>query len=157
MQGHPLDVVGIEAHEAVELGAIGEGGERISEAIGGVTVEVPLAGESRPAGEDSQGDDLARTERGLRSWPPFFSQARLAEVVDRNVECGEEGVHVEHEESAPFLSGSGSKPTLERGHLPLKPSTGNSHQAFKRGVPVKKTHDYTHNYRGYWSDGGSAG
>jgi hypothetical protein len=22
------------------------------------------------------------------------------------------------------------------------------------GVPVKKTHDYVHRYRGYWSDGG---
>src|ERR671912_30414 len=24
----------------------------------------------------------------------------------------------------------------------------------RRGVPVKKTHDYIHHYRGYWSDGG---
>ncbi|MGF1471945.1 MAG: phosphoribosyltransferase, partial [Rubrobacteraceae bacterium] len=45
--------------------------------------------------------------------------------------CGEEGVHVEHEESVPFPSGSVSKPTLERGHLPLKSRTDNSHQTFK--------------------------
>jgi hypothetical protein len=57
--------------------------------------------------------------------------AGVAEVVHHDVECGEEGVHVEHEESVPFLSGSGDKPTLKRGHLPLKSSTNNSHQAFK--------------------------
>jgi hypothetical protein len=27
----------------------------------------------------------------------------LAEVVDRNVECSEEGVHIEHEGSVPYL------------------------------------------------------
>jgi len=40
-------------------------------------------------------------------------------------------VHVEHEGSVPFPSGLGSRPTLERGHLPLKSSMDNSHQAFK--------------------------
>ena len=25
---------------------------------------------------------------------------------------------------------------------------------WRRRVPVKKTHDYIHHYRGYWSDGG---
>jgi len=40
-------------------------------------------------------------------------------------------VHLDHEESVPFPWGSGSKPTLEGGHLPLKSSTDNSHQAFK--------------------------
>ncbi|MGF1473315.1 MAG: choice-of-anchor Q domain-containing protein, partial [Rubrobacteraceae bacterium] len=49
------------------------------------------------------------------------------------VKCGEEGVHVEHEESVPFPSGSVSKPTLERGHLPLKSRTDNSHQTFNGG------------------------
>jgi non-specific serine/threonine protein kinase len=55
----------------------------------------------------------------------------VAKVVDRDVKCGEEGVHVEHEESVPFPRGSGSKPTLERGHLLLKSSSYNSHQALK--------------------------
>jgi hypothetical protein len=40
-------------------------------------------------------------------------------------------VHVEHEESVPFPWGSGSKLTLKGGHLPLKSSTYNSHQAFE--------------------------
>jgi hypothetical protein len=40
-------------------------------------------------------------------------------------------VHIEHEESVPFPSGSVGKPTLEGGHLPLKSSSYNSHQAFK--------------------------
>src|ERR687897_1486767 len=42
-----------------------------------------------------------------------------------------EGVHVEHEGSVPFPSGSDSRPTPERGHLPLKSSIDNSHQASK--------------------------
>ena len=66
------------------------------------------------------------------SWPAYW-RVGLAEVVERNVECSEEGVHIEHEGSVPFPSGSGGKPTLECGHLPLKFCTGNSHQAFKRG------------------------
>src|SRR5215204_6348166 len=44
----------------------------------------------------------------------------VAEVVDHNVQCGEEGVHIEHKSSVPFPWGSGSKPTLVCGHLPLK-------------------------------------
>src|SRR5215208_8200657 len=55
----------------------------------------------------------------------------VVEGVDHNVKCGQEGVHVEHEGSVPFPWGSGSRPTLERGHLPLKSSIDNSHQAFK--------------------------
>src|SRR5215208_3584927 len=55
----------------------------------------------------------------------------VVEVVDHNVKCGQEGVHVEHEGSVPFPWGSGSRPTLERRHLPLKSSIDNSHQAFK--------------------------
>src|SRR3712207_5237070 len=53
----------------------------------------------------------------------------LAEVVHHDVKCGEEGVQIDHW-PVPFPSGSGSKPTLNRGHLPLKFSTDNSHQAF---------------------------
>jgi hypothetical protein len=53
----------------------------------------------------------------------------LAEVIDDDLECGEEGVHIEHG-SVPFPSGLGGKPTLVRGHLPLKSSPPNSHQAF---------------------------
>src|SRR5215216_5603532 len=52
----------------------------------------------------------------------------VAEVVDHNVQCGEEGVHIEHKSSVPFPWGSGSKPTLGCGHLPLK----------LRGIPPTK-------------------
>ena len=52
-----------------------------------------------------------RRERSLRSWPPFRGMG-VAEVVNHNVECGEEGVQIDHEESVPFPSGSVSKPTL---------------------------------------------
>src|SRR5215210_6162608 len=130
MQDESLDELCVGAYAAVELGAAWQGREGRAQAALSVAVEVPLAGESRPPGEDGQGDDLARTEGGLRSWPPF-RRTGVAEVIDHDVECGEEGVHVEHEESVPFPSGSGSKPTLKGGHLPLKSSTDNSHQAFK--------------------------
>ena len=61
----------------------------------------------------------------------FLAALGAAEVVDHNVEYGEEGVHIEHKESVPFPSGSVSKPTLIRGHLSLKLRPNNSHQAFK--------------------------
>ncbi len=51
-------------------------------------------------------------------------------VVDHDVECCEEGVHVEHEESVPFPPGLVGRPTLIRGHLPLKFRADYSHQAF---------------------------
>src|SRR5215208_318015 len=131
LHGDLLEGGGVEAHEAVELGTVREGRERSSQMGLGIAVEVPFASESRPAGEDGEGDDLALAEGGWWSRASLFGSLRLAEVVDHNVEYGEEGVHVEHEESVPFPVGSGSKPTLERGHLPLNSSTDNSHQAFK--------------------------
>ena len=138
VQEESLDELRVRAHQPIELGTLGKGGEGICEVGLGVAVEVPLAGEPRPAGEQGEGDDLARTERCVWSWLPFWCVG-LAEVVDRNVECSEEGVHIEHEGSAPFPWGLGGKPTLECGHLPLKFRTGNSHQAFEsRGrLPVK--------------------
>ncbi len=65
-----------------------------------------------------------------------FLRAGLAKVVHHDVECGEEGVRVDHE-SVAFPSGIGiGKPTLDHGHLPIKIRTGNSHQAFK---PLKRS------------------
>src|SRR5829696_10462366 len=97
----------------------------------GVAIEVLFAGESRPPAEDREGDDLATTERGIRTGSAPFGLMRVAKFIDDDVKCGEEGVHVEHEQSVPFPSGLVSKPTLVRGHLPLKSSMDNSHQAFK--------------------------
>ena len=59
MQGYLLDGLSIEAHEPVELRTVGQGRECSSQMALGVAVEVSLAGESRPAGEDGEGDDLA--------------------------------------------------------------------------------------------------
>jgi hypothetical protein len=122
----------MEAHEAVELGTVGQGRERSSQMCLGVAVEVPFAGEPGPAGEDREGDDLALAEGGRRSGASLFGGPRLAKIVDDELECGEEGVHVEHAESVPFPWGSGGKPTLRRWHHPLKSSPPNSHQAFER-------------------------
>src|SRR5215212_4537486 len=66
----------------------------------------------------------------LRTWLLRWRMG-VAKIVHHNVKCGEEGVHIDHEESVPFPLGSGSKPTLANGHLPLKYSPDNSHQAFK--------------------------
>jgi len=94
-----------------------------------VAIEVPFAVEAAPAGEDSEGDDLALAKGGFRT-RTLFRRLSLAKVVDHDIKCGEEGVHIDHE-SVPFPSGSGSRPTLERGCLPLKFRADNSHQAFK--------------------------
>jgi len=127
----------MEAHEPVELRTVGQGGERASQMALGVAVEVSLAGESRPAGEDREGDDLACGKGGFGAGASLLGAVGLAEVIDDDVECGEEGVHVKHEESVPFPTGSGGKLTLRRGHLPLKSSPPNSHQAFK-GWPTRE-------------------
>ena len=91
MQQESLDEFRVRAHQAIELGTLGKGGEGICEVGLGVAVEVPLACEPRPAGEEGEGDELARTERWVWSWLPFW-RVGLAEVVDRKVEYGEEGV-----------------------------------------------------------------
>src|SRR5919107_6145379 len=131
MQHESLDELRAGAHKAVELGTLGQGREGVSEAACGVAIEVPLAVETAPTREDGEGDDLAFGEGRIGTGTPSWWSG-LAKVVDHNVECGEEGVHIDHEESVPFPSGIGiGKPTLACGHLPLKSSTHNSHQAFK--------------------------
>ncbi len=131
MQGRLFDELRVEANQPIELRAIGQGREGVSEMVAGVAVEVAFAGESRPPGEDGQGYDLTFGE-GRTGAGPLFWLTGLAEVIHYDVECGEEGVHVDHEESVPFPSGSVlGKSTLIRGHLPLKFPTDNSHQAFK--------------------------
>ncbi len=82
----------MEAHEAVELGTVREGRERSSQMGLGVAIEVPFAGESRPAGEDGEGDYLALAEGGRGSRTSLFAGPRLAKIVDDDVKCGEEGV-----------------------------------------------------------------
>ena len=53
-------------------------------------------------------------------------------------------VHIDHEESVPFPWGNGiGKPTLKGGHLPLKLSPDNSHQAFKAVVLFHRKHNAT--------------
>src|SRR5215217_4033715 len=96
----------------------------------GVAVEIPLAGESGEVGEDSKGNHFAGAEGGVGSGASLLLRAGVAEIVDHNVECGEEGVHIDHG-PVPFPLGSGSKPTLVRGHLPLKFRVDNSHQTSK--------------------------
>src|SRR5215210_9528800 len=92
MQGYLLEGVGVEAHEAVELGTVREGRECSSEMGPGVAVEVPFAGESAPAGEDREGDDLALAQGGWWSGASLFGVLRVAKIVDDDVKCGEEGV-----------------------------------------------------------------
>ena len=63
VQEESLDEIRVRAHQPIELGTLGKRAEGICEVDLGVAVEVPLAGEPRPAGEEGEGDDLARTER----------------------------------------------------------------------------------------------
>src|SRR5918995_1448380 len=125
-----LDEPYVGTHQPVELRAIWQGREGLPQTAPCIAVEVPFTSEAVPPGEDGQGCHLALGEGCLRAGPPFW-RVGLAEVVDHNVKCGEEGVHVDHESPVPFPSGSGSKPTLNRGHLPLDFRPDNSHQAFE--------------------------
>src|SRR5215212_2241654 len=134
MQAYLLDETHSVAHQPVELRALGQGGEGIAQLGLGIAVEVPLAPKACPSGEDGEGGDLAGAQGCIWSGVMFL-QSGLAEVVDYNVECGEEGVHVDHESTVPFLSGNGiGKPTLMGGHLPLNFRSSNSHQTFKEAA-----------------------
>lgn len=95
VQGDLLDEARATTHQAVELGAVGQGGESVEEVLGGVAVEVPLASEAPPAGEEGQGDDLALGEGRLGPGTRPLRREGVAEVVDDDVECSEEGVRVE--------------------------------------------------------------
>ena len=81
---------------------LGRVGKASSSLILSVAVEVPLAGEAGPPGEEGEGDDLAFGEGGFGAGSLFWRMG-VAEVVNRNVKCGEEGVHIDHERSR-FLS-----------------------------------------------------
>jgi len=91
VQDDLLDESRTRAHQAIELGASWQCGEGRAQVGLGVAVEVPLAGEPGPPGEDGQGYDLAFGEGGLGSGP-LFRPTGLAEVIGDDVECGEEGV-----------------------------------------------------------------
>src|ERR687898_1158610 len=71
VQEESLDELGTGAHQAVELRATGQGREGIEQVGLGVAVEVPLAGEAGPPGEDGEGDDLALGEGGSRAGSLF--------------------------------------------------------------------------------------
>jgi hypothetical protein len=92
MQGYLLDGLSVEAHQPVELRTVGQGGERASQMALGVAVEVSLAGESRPAGEDREGNDLALRKGRIWAGASPLRAVGVAEVIDDDVKCGEEGV-----------------------------------------------------------------
>jgi hypothetical protein len=52
MQSHSFDEVEMVAHQAVELRAIGQGREGVVQTARCVAVEVPLAIEATPSGEE---------------------------------------------------------------------------------------------------------
>src|SRR5215208_4512496 len=91
MQNESLDEVGVGTYQAVELRTVGQGWEGIPQFGVGVTIEISLAVETTPTGKDGQGKHLAPGEGRLRTWLSFW-RLRVAEVVDDDVECGEEGV-----------------------------------------------------------------
>ena len=107
MQGHLFDEAHLGAHQPIELRAVGQGGKSVPQMVGCVAVKVPLTPEAAPPREDGEGDRFAGAERGIGSGKPLFLRAGVAKVIHHDIECGEEGVHVEHEESVPFPWGYG--------------------------------------------------
>ena len=93
MQDDLLDEPRTGAHEAVELGTSRQCGEGVEQVGLGVAVEVPLAGEAGPAGEDGQGYDLAFGEGSIGSGP-LFRLTGLAEVVCDDVDAVMKPIHV---------------------------------------------------------------
>jgi hypothetical protein len=91
MQHEGFEEFCVETQEAVELRAVGQGRESVPQIGLGIAVEVPLAGEPGPPGEDGKGDDLTCAEGGFGTGLTF-RRAGLAKVVDRDVKCGEVGV-----------------------------------------------------------------
>src|SRR5215216_6129549 len=100
MQDESLDEVGVGAYRAVELRTIRQGREGPAQFAVGVAIKVSLAVETAPTGKDGQGKHLAPGEGGFWTGALLW-RLRVAEVVDHNVKCGEEGVHIEHG-SVPF-------------------------------------------------------
>src|SRR3712207_2584126 len=93
VQGYLLDEIEMVAHRAVELRAVGQSREDITQMAHRVAVEIPLACETAPAGEDGQGHHLAWAQGRLRSRTGMLSLGlRLAEIVHHDVKYGEEGV-----------------------------------------------------------------
>ena len=72
LHGDLLDALRIEAHETVELGAAWQCRECSSQMTISVAIEVPFAVEAAPAGEDSEGDDLALWQREASGPGRFF-------------------------------------------------------------------------------------
>src|SRR5215217_8153924 len=90
LHGDLLDGLRIEAHETIELGAAWQCRECSSQMTISVAVEVPFAVEAAPAGEDSEGDDLALAEGGFRT-RTLCRWLGLAKVVNHDIKCSEEG------------------------------------------------------------------
>jgi hypothetical protein len=109
MQGYLLDGVRMEAHQPVELRAVGEGGERISQMALGVAVEISLAGESRPAGEDGERDDFALAIRALA-----VKRGRIAHLNIEELEVGR--LHVRE-----LVVEQERRPVVEQGQTPPPP------------------------------------
>jgi hypothetical protein len=82
MQSYLLDETQAAAHTAIELRAVGQGGEGFAQATVRVAVEISFAAEARPAGEDSEGGDLAGAQGRIGARALFFSRAGLVKVFD---------------------------------------------------------------------------
>jgi hypothetical protein len=92
LQGYLLDEAQAVTHQPVELRAVGQRGEGTDQTGACIAVEIPLAREACPSGEDGEGEDLAGAQGCIWSGALFLMRAGLAEVVHHNVEYGEEGV-----------------------------------------------------------------
>ena len=101
------------AELAVELLARRQRREGAAQVAAGVAVEPPLAAEALPLAEDRQRQQLGAAERGRGPGVRRRrGQVSLAEIVDHDIQGGEEGVRVDHG-GAPLLGrkGAARRPT----------------------------------------------
>src|SRR5690554_4223711 len=108
--------------QAVVLAAVGQGREVGAQVALGIAIEVLLTGELHPLPEDGQRQHLAAAQRGRGAGAVGLrGQVGLAEGVDQDIDCNQEGVHIHRvllswETDESYLPyGSGHLP-VSRGH-----------------------------------------
>src|SRR5690606_3967556 len=108
--------------QAVVLAAVGQGREVGAQVALGIARAVLLTGELHPLPEDGQRQHLAAAQRGRGAGAVGLrGQVGLAEGVDQDIDCNQEGVHIHRvllswETDESYLPyGSGHLP-VSRGH-----------------------------------------
>lgn len=130
VQSKGRDRISMASHQSIELRSIRQVGKGWTQMMLRVAVKSSLTGKLHPLPKERQGDHLTALQRGHRSWYMLpLRQARLAKIIDHNVQCCQEGIQINHQ-LAPFLWKSFDMLTVRPGYLSFQ-LLPISHQTFK--------------------------